>query len=244
MFIYVNGDSYTKMSDGKTYCDFLSEKFNCESTNAAISGSCNSRILRTSLRDLINLKKERTDDIIAVISLSFLLRIEVWDPAAPLYLKNKFVNDGDFISIQTTGSKNWFESKISDSGLYHKYTTEWLRWYDVEAETINLLKEILLLTTWCKYNKINYVIFTGTLQEPVDFEFPAIKPFYQSIKEDPYVIDIFENSFTEWCISRGHVPTDNFTQEIHGKSYNIGHHGQNAHKDFANYLFENYLNKE
>ena len=242
MFIYVNGDSYSRHSDGKTYCDFLSEKFNCESHNAAISGSSNGRILRTSLRDLIDLKKEHTD-IIAIISLSFLLRIEVWDPDAPLDQKNTFVNDGDFISIQTTNSANWVKSKISDRGPYQKYTTEWLRLYDVEAETINLLKEILLLTTWCKYNKINYIIFSGPLQEPVDFEFPAIKPFYQSVTEDPYVIDIFKNSFTEWCINRGHSPTDFFTQEIHGKTYNIGHHGENAHKDFANYLFENYLNK-
>jgi hypothetical protein len=92
MFVYVNGDSYSKNSDKKTYCEFLSEKFNCESHNAAIAGSSNSRILRTSLRDLINLKKERTDDIIAVISLSFLLRIEVWDPAAPLDQKYKHTN--------------------------------------------------------------------------------------------------------------------------------------------------------
>jgi hypothetical protein len=118
-----------------------------------------------------------------------------------------------------------------------------LRLYDVEAETINLLKEILLLTTWCKYNKIKYVIFSGPLQEPVDFEFPAIKPFYQSVAEDPYIIDIFKNSFTEWCLNRGHSPIDDYSQIIHGKTYDIGHHSEDAHKDFANYLFENYLNK-
>lgn len=238
MIVYVNGDSYTKVSDGKRYSEFLSEHFNCPSINAAISGSSNCRILRTSLRDLIELKQAH-DDIVAVISLTFPLRTEIWDPEVK---DNHFVNDGEFVSIQTTQSKRWFYDNESVApSRYQSYIKEWLRWYNIEAETVELLREIVLLTTWCKYSKIKYVIFSGPLQEIVDLESPFVRSLYAEVSKDPNVIDIFKESFTEWCVKQGHQPIDDFTQEIHGKTYIIGHHGEAAHKDFANFLFENYL---
>ena len=238
MIVYVNGDSYTKISDGKCYSDFLAEHFGCSSINAAINGSSNSRIFRTSLRDLIELKQTH-EDIVAVISLTFPSRTELWDQDIT---NNKFINDGEFVSIQTTRSKRWFYDKESvQPSQYQSYINEWLRWYNIEAETVNLLKEILLLTTWCKHSKIKYVIVSGILQEPVDLESPFIRSLYLKVSKDPDVIDIFSESFTEWCLVRGHTPIDDFTQEIHGKTYIIGHHGEAAHKDFSKFLFENYL---
>lgn len=238
MIVYVNGDSYTKISDGKCYSDFLGEHFGCSSINVAISGSSNSRILRTSLRDLIELRQTH-DTVIAVISLTFPLRTELWDQDI---INNKFVNDGEFVSIQTTQSKRWFyDNESAEPSRYQSYVKEWLRWYNIEAETVELIKEIVLLTTWCKYSKIKYVLFSGPLQETVDLESPFIKSLYAEISKNPNVIDIFSDSFTEWCVRRGHKPIDDHTQEIHGKTYTIGHHGEAAHKDFAKFLFENYL---
>jgi hypothetical protein len=239
MIIYVNGDSYTEMSDGKRYSEFLANRFDCKFMDAAISGSSNSRILRTSLRDLISLQKQH-DEIVAVIGLSFTIRTELWDPNI---INNRFEKDGEFVSIQPTINKDWFKNKKSNvNSLYKSYADEFLRWFNPEAETVNLLKEILLLTTWCKYNKIKYVIFSAVLQEPVDLESEFIKSFYDNVAQDKNVLDIFKFSFTEWCLEKGHIPIDQYTQEIHGKKYNIGHHGEKAHQDFANFLFENYLN--
>lgn len=238
MIVYVNGDSYSTVSDGKTYADFLGERFNCPVKNSALSGSCNSRIFRTSLRDLLELTKDHSN-ILAVIQLSFPLRTEIWDETIT---NNRFINDGEFVSVQTVLSKTWFYNKEPVIGSkYQSYIEQWLRWYNIEAQTVNLLKEILLLTTWLKYNKIKYVIVSGPLQEPVDLESPFINSYVNAVNLDSNVINMFENSFTEWCNNRGHVPIDNYTQEIHGKTYIIGHHGEAAHKDFANFLFENYL---
>jgi len=238
MIVYVNGDSYATVSDGKLYSEFLSDYLNCKSINSAISGSCNSRILRTSLRDLLELK-QTNNDIVAVISLTFPLRTELWDKDITY---NRFVNDGEFVSVQTTGSKRWFiDNDPVKPSRYQSYVSEWLRWYNIEAETVELLKEIILLTTWCKYYKIKYVIFSGVLQEKVDLLSPFIKSLYSEVSKDPNVIDIFTESFTKWCVGRGHTPIDNFSQEIHGTTYIIGHHGESAHKDFAKFLFENYL---
>lgn len=238
MIVYVNGDSYSAISNGKTYADFLGELFDCSVINSSISGSCNSRIFRTSLRDLMKLTKDH-QDIAAVNQLSFPLRTEIWDKDIT---NNRFGNDGEFTSIHTVTSKTWFYNRESmTNSKYQKYVEQWLTWYNIEAETVNLLKEILLLTTWLKYNKIKYVIVSGPLQEPVDLESTFIKSYFDAVSSDSNVINMFENSFTEWCNKQGHVPIDDYTQEIHGKTYIIGHHGTAAHKDFANFLFENYL---
>jgi hypothetical protein len=234
----VNGDSYAVVSDGKRYSEYLSEYLNCESINAAISGSCNSRIFRTSLRDLIKLRQQH-NNIVAVISLSFPLRTELWD--LTLGNHNRFKNDGDFTSIQTTTSKNWRNEANTSNSKYKNFVDQWLRWYSIEAETVKMLQDILLLTSWCKGNNIKYVIFSGPLQEPVDLSASFIKPFFDEVTKDKNIINIFEKSFTSWCIANNFTPIDNFSQEVLGNIYNIGHHGEAAHRAFASYLIENYL---
>jgi hypothetical protein len=238
MMVYVNGDSYACISDGLRYSDVLGANFKCETMNSAIAGSSNPRIFRTSLRDLIRLKSQH-DQLMAVVSLTFPLRTELWDAGLS---QNRFVNDGEFTSIQTTVSKSWFyASETSDHPRYKKFIDQYITWYNVEAETMKLLQEIILFTTWCKHNDIRYVIFSGPLQEPVDVTAPFIQDFYAEVCKDPNVINIFENSFTEWCTGRGFTPIDEYTQEIHGRTYDIGHHGEQAHRAFANYLMENFL---
>lgn len=236
--IYVNGDSYTSISDGLRYSDVLAEHFKCEVINSAISKSSNNRIIRTSHRDLIRLKRQHAE-IIAIISLTFPLRTELWDTELK---HNKFINDGEFTSLQPTVSKSWFyaNEKVNDD-RYKSFFDQWLRWYNIEAETTKLLQQVVSLTTWCKYNNIKYVIFSGPPQEPVDTSAPFISDFYNEACNDSNIINIFEYSFTEWCIQNGYVPIDNFTQEIHGQTYTVGHHGEHAHRGFANYLIENYL---
>ena len=240
MKIYVNGDSYAGFSDGKRYSDFLGEFFNCDVVNSAISGSCNTRILRTSLRDLLEIKKTH-DSAIAVISLTFTVRKELWDTSS--FGKTEFVNDGDFRSITLVESNNWFQD--IDNSLMNQtdadYKKQQLIWFDIEAETVNLLTEIILFAAWCKLNNIKYVIFSGPIQESVDFTAPFIKDFYDAVMSDGNVIDMFTNSFTEYCINRGFAPIDHYIADIHGKTYNVGHHGESAHRDFANFLIENYL---
>ena len=243
MIVYINGDSYTDISDGKRYSDYLGELLQGTSINAAISGSSNSRIFRTSLRDLIELKKTTDKDIVAVIALSFTIRTELWDQAH-LLKKWRTSNDGDFLSLQFTTSANWFlkKDRVSNSnGSYKNYSRQWLEWFNIEAETTKLLQEIILLTSWCDNNNIKYVLFSSALQEPIDFTAPFINSFYELINSNKNIINIFKQSFTEYCINNGHIPIDDYSQEIHGKKYIIGHHGEDAHKDFANYIFENYL---
>lgn len=145
-FLYVNGDSYSVVSTGRRYADFLSEYLECPVQNSAIPGSCNSRILRTSFRDLLKIRK-KYDDVVAVISLSYTIRSEVWDES--LIGKNRFINDGEFTSITLTSQKRWLRDKLSiDDGPYKNFIEQKLRWFNIEAETTNLLKDVLLLVSW------------------------------------------------------------------------------------------------
>ena len=161
MIVYVNGDSYAKVSNGKRYGEFLSENFNCPVLNSAISGSSNGRIIRTSLRDLLDLKQTH-NNIIAVISLTFPLRTELWDPNI---IDNYFANDGEFVSLQTTQSKRWFyDNESVEPSRYQSYIKEWLRWYNIEAETVELLKEILLLPYFHRLSKPSHRILRYLLQ--------------------------------------------------------------------------------
>ena len=234
MIVYVNGDSYPAVSGGLRYSEFLGQYYNCESINAAIAGSCNDRILRTSLRDLMQLK-EIHDDIKVVISLSFILRTELWDTDRQV---TRFVNDGDFVSFQSTHAKNWTVNPELEDSKFKQYTKQWLTWYNVEAITTNLLKDILLFSSWCTLNKIKYVILSGPLLESIDFTAPFIASFYNEMKSNESIINPFEVSFTEWCLSHNFIPIDHFTQAIHGKEQIVGHHGEEAHRAFSDFLVQ------
>ena len=141
MILYVNGDSYSAVSNGKRYSDFLGESLGRKVINNAIPGSCNDRIFRTSLRDLIQLKLQYSD-VIAVISLSFPIRTELWDQ----HIKNnKFSNDGEFTSIQPVTSKDWYLDKTISEKKYKEFCKQFLTYYNIEAETVKLSKKKLIL---------------------------------------------------------------------------------------------------
>jgi|688.fasta_scaffold17000_15 hypothetical protein len=242
MIVYSNGDSYSAYNpDIKKYCDFLGDKLNCQVINSAIPGSCNDRILRTSIRDLMSLQKKHKD-IVAVISLSFTIRSELWLKDHS-YSKWKNSNDGDFFSCQFTLSHDWFNDKNKKvvNDIYKQYAKQWLNWFNIEAETTKLLHQLVLLTSWLKTNKIKYVILSSALQEPVDFTSPFISSFYDELINDSNILNIFEQSFTEWCNEHGFAPINDYLQSIHGKTYIIGHRDQLAHQAFAEYLLENYI---
>lgn len=245
VIVYANGCSYACISNGKRYSDFLGEYFNCKSINAALPGSCNSRILRSSLRDLIELKKSH-DNIIAVISLSFILRTELWHRNPKRQDCWKQSGDGDFISFQFAQTIDW-KDQINKNLLldleeeFKSYGKNWLTWFNVEAETTKLLEHMILFASWCKLNNIKYVIFSGPLQEPIELESIFVKSFYDTVCADNLIINIFNESFLKWCNDNGHTPIDDFKMVIHGTWHPCGHQGEDAHKAWAKYLIENYL---
>lgn len=246
MLIYVNGCSYSKISSGKRYSDFLGKQLDCPTINVAHPGSCNSRILRTSLRDLM-LHKQTHSDIVAVISLSFLLRTEMWDKGHTNG-QWRMYNDGDFFSEQFSDSTDWYNSSDSKkvtniANRYKQFAISWLSWYNEEAATTTLLQNLILFTSWCDLNNIKYVIFSGPLLNSVDFTAPFISSFYSHIIENKNIINPFENSFLEWCDNQGFAPFGKEHYIVNNKTKPCGHQTEEAHKAWAQYLLDNYLTK-
>lgn len=231
MILYSNSCSYGVMSTGKTYSDFIAEKLNCEVVNSGLPGCCNDRIVRTSVRDLLELKSKQTD-IFALISFTSLYRFEFWNNEKPA-----IENDGHFRSLQLSSlNKNNYNSPI-DNILIEKYASSWFQLYDDEAQICNLFSKIVLLTNFLKNNNIGYLIWFGPMNyKTVDYTTPFIKTFYQDIFNNKNIINFDQFSFSHYCsVTKGHVPYDSEKYGIYG------HHCELAHKDFANYLLENYI---
>ena len=106
MILYSNSDSYGVLSQpgngtpyGEVYGKFIADKLGSKFVNRGRSGSCNSRIMRTSTRDLIKLRLENPNKKIqALISLAGTYRNELW--TEDNQLSEDF--DGQFKSFQAS----------------------------------------------------------------------------------------------------------------------------------------------
>lgn len=223
MILYANSDSYGVASTGKTYVDFIGKKLNTNQVvNNGLSGSCNRRIIRTSIRDLLSLKKQ-DKNIVGIIGLAPINRFEYWGETVT-------GNDGHFKSLQPAGIVPKEAKKLHQG---HVET------YNYEASNTNLFVDIILLTSFFKTNNIKYLIWQGSQTlKPSDFAAPFINSFYDQVQLDSNVLDMFDFSFSKYCSTiKGYTPYDNHLYGIYG------HHAEPAHQDFAEYLLENYLNE-
>ena len=223
MILYANSDSYGVLSTGKTYSDFIGESIKASRIiNNGLPGSCNRRIIRTTLRDLLKFKKDYSN-LLVLIGLAHSNRFEYWGEVA-------IGNDGHFTSIQP-------ESNLPN--IAKRLGQGWVDTYDDEAANTNLFLDIILLTSFLQRNNIKYLIWQGaqTLKSS-DFSAPFITDFYNEVRADKNVLDVFNFSFSKYCsIIKGYTPYDS---DLYGVN---GHHIESAHQDFANYLLENYLNE-
>lgn len=224
MILYANSDSYgVEANGGKVYANFLGEMFDCDLiVNNGLSGSCNDRIIRTTLRDLIQLREtHKQEEITAVICLGSMIRHEWWDLSQPPVDK-----DGHFRSFQIHGAMN------DKSSPYYRYAMEWYRVWDDEAQQTNLFRNLVMLTAWLRSYKIKYLIFAGNelTYKKIAYDDVFVKPFSQIIFNDPGIMNLNEFSFVKTCLNAGFVPYD------HEKWQNFGHHSEPAHEYFAKYI--------
>lgn len=237
MIVYLNGDSYMNHSTGKRTSDFLGEFLHAKSINNSIPGCSNDRILRTSLRDLITLRRSESDSIVAVIGLSFIYRKSFWDPIGQKE-KWKHSNDGEFACYQLMIGGDWFENFFTKNKLatnapdhMNQLIREQVRFFSPEAEFTNLLQQLILFRSWCRENNVKYIIFSSPVQQDrVDLTAPFIEPFATVIQQDSNILDIFEFSFCNYCSEQGFV---GLQYERYGVN---SHQTEQAHESFAKYI--------
>ena len=229
MILYCNGDSYSMLSTTKNrYSEYLGNLLDADTViNNGLPGSCNARIIRTIVRDILDIRKNINDTVLAVICLGSMIRNEWWN--IDKVLPNGF-NDGHFESFQIHGVKG------NQQLPYYQYAHEWYRHYNDEAEQTNFFKELVMLTSFLKQQHVEYIIFAGNnlTYKAINYQDIFIKSFADYIHNDPNILDLNNFSFTGYCLEQQHIPFDKDQWGING------HHADPAHQDFAKFLFNHY----
>ena len=236
MILYSNSDSYGVTSQhgedtpyGNVYSKFIADRLGSKLINRGRNGSCNSRIMRTSVRDLIRLRLENPNKKIqALISLATTYRNESWT----VVNQHPEDQDGYFKSFQANSQFGFWSDEQKD------FAKHWVAQYDDEAEQTNLLWQVLMFTNTMKSYNIDYLIWWGTkigVVKPINYDAPFSADFYQEFKKDKNILSFEDFGFCSWCLDQGFRPFDEKEYGDHG------HHSPDAHQAFADYLLKNYL---
>ena len=238
--IYCNGDSY---SDPRThpslednvYPNFVAKECNGFVINSAIRGSCNRKIIRTTLHDMLLQRQQNPDQqIIALIGLTFEIRSELWDEQA----HPPTASESNFVTHQFSEQLNWRQNLLNnkdietknkhklESNFFKQYSQGRAYFYSPYAERINLLTDLTMLRSVLDSINVQFLIFQSPKAEILESEY-LLDFFKQQIASDSRFFDLENFGFCDWSWSQGFVPLDFLDRP------NIGHPTADAHKAFA-----------
>jgi hypothetical protein len=232
--IYCNGDSYSDENyhislTGKTYAHVVGEHLNGFVINNAIKGSCNRRIIRTSVHDLIQQRQHNpTQQIIALIGLTFELRSELWiEKATPTSAQ-----ESNFQTHTFADKNNWRDLLLAGEKIFNKenkfldkYNQGRAYYYSPYAERANLLCDCVMFQALMKDLNIEFLMFQSPQAEKLEKEY--LVDFFKSQMVVDHFIDFESFGFVDWCHQQGFVPLDYQDRPI------IGHPTAEAHRAFA-----------
>jgi len=241
MIVYSNSCSFGKPYQGHMiYPEVVAKHHSAQRLiNAGKDGSCNRRIIRTTLRDLVELDRS---DVTALVGLSFLHRTETWNPSL-----GAIDNDGDFNPIPVNWekhdwSKGFFKTSVPDiykdvEGDLKLYYREWLlNVFNPEGAVTDLLADIIMLRAFAVQRGIDLWVFNNTQTLPgppdVDYDAPFLASLNSTITKDKHVLDLRNFSFADYAQQLGHRPKD---EHKFGPN---GHPNAQAHEDFGRYLID------
>lgn len=237
-FIYCNGDSYLdenyslSLLLGKTCVDFVASHYNGFAMNKAISGSCNRRIIRTTVHDMIEFRKlNPTQPAVAIIGLSFEIRAELWIEELT---NDRVAEETNFRTHVFSKQLNWRENLLSDKSmetpnkynLFEKYFDMYSKgrayFYSPYAERINLLCDLVMLRSVLDSLNIKFLVFPTVTFELLGQDY-LLDFFKNQLSNDQRFFNFEEFSFRDWCKQQNKfTPLD--------KAY---HYGPDAHQAFA-----------
>jgi hypothetical protein len=238
--IYCNGDSYSNdryhaSLAEKTYAYVVGEHCNGFVINAAVNGSCNRRIIRTSLHDLILQRQlNPLQKIIALISLSFDLRSEIWIDNRT----SKLPSESNFVTHTFSSQLNWRDNLLNskdietpnkyklDTKFYENFSQGRAYFFSPYAERINLLADLIMLKSTLDSMNIDFLIFQGPAAEKLESDY-LLDFFKQQITMDQRIFDLETFGFCNWSHEQKFTPLDFLDRP------DIGHYGADAHHAFA-----------
>jgi hypothetical protein len=242
MILYSNSCSFGAANQGhKIYPELVAKHCNATLINRGLPGSCNRRIIRTTVRDLLDLTKEQNKELICLIGLTFISRTELWQPS--IAAKD---NDGNFHSITVDAKKhNWSlgltntyvkNIHLSVSTEVQEYYKQWLLHMNKEAIITDLITDIILLKNFCQQHNIKLLLWSNAQRWPNTPEVTTndifLKTFVDTIVEYKNIINPWEFCFLDYALSLGYRPKD---ENIYGAT---GHPNETAHQDFSDYLIK------
>ena len=237
MILYSNSCSFgAPTKSHPVYSEIIAKTLKAQLINKAIPGSCNRRIIRTTLRDV----NEIADDVLVLIGLTFISRSEIWRPDLPAV-----DNDGHFYQIRPTQNVSWTNGLMDSivpnihekvDPVVSEYYKEWIIHYNRESQMTELCTDLFMLIGWLRSKGIKYKIFSNVDKlegsEYVGYNSPFISSLQDTILKDEGVIDPWKFSFGTFAREQGLQPKDEHLYGIHG------HPGARAHELFAKYLLE------
>ena len=244
--IYCNGDSYSNplfhpALDKKTFAEYVGNALNGFVLNQSINGSCNRRIVRTSLYDMIEQRRVNPNQkIILLLNLTFEIRSDLWvdDIKVEREQESHFVGH-QFAKIDTwkekllkgkpiygiaTGAKR--ESDMLSSRFLPKLNHGKAFFYSPYAERINLYADLIMFTAFCDQHNINYLIFQSPRAEKLQEEH-LLDTFKSKVNNNAKVFDLENFGFLDWAYNQKYKPLDKLDLP------QIGHYNKDAHKAFA-----------
>jgi hypothetical protein len=242
--IYCNGDSYSNEKyhptlNGKAYANVVSEYFNGFLINNSINGSCNRRIIRTSVHDLVQQRQLNPKQrIVALIGLSFELRSEVWVDTAT----TKLEQESNFQTHTFADKEGWRDLLLNGKNMLDKgnkfldnYNQSRAYYYSPYAERANLLCDCVMFQALMKELNIEFLMFQSPRAEQLKNEY--LVDFFKLQLDNNCFIDFESFGFVDWCYEQGFVPLDFLDRP------NIGHPTAQAHRAFAEQIVIPYFKK-
>lgn len=238
--IYCNGDSYSDenykdFSKDNIYANFVGKYCNGFVLNRAISGSCNRRIIRSTVHDMILQRQlNPTQQIIALINLSFELKTELWADEIPPHSPE----ESHFKSHQFSGQLTWREDLLKgisirtqntynlDKKFFDFYSKGRAFFYSPYAERINLLTDLVMFRSLMDSLNVNFLVFQGPKADKLQSDY-LLDFFKQQLTGDDRFFDFEEFGFCDWCYENNFTPMDSIKRPY------IGHYGPDAHQAFA-----------
>ena len=235
--IYVNGDSYLTPNDelGHFTVENYLKKFVGDSNvvNRSVPGSSNARILRSSLRDLIE-ARQSSENILAIVGLTFLHRADVWDTST---VGSQFdPQDGLFRSIQYAKATDWYERLINtaQTSKLGEFLRLRLHFTHPESEMTHILQGLVALTEFCDRHKIKYIIFFSVPTDSVRMYDSHLTPFYELVNSKTGVLDLQEFSMNRLLVDNGYDGRETDIESVFAHPTNQGH------QFFAKYLYDKF----
>lgn len=239
--IYCNGDSYSNDSlyeslQGRVYANFVARHTDAFVINRSRPGSCNRRIIRATVYDMIHQRQLNPDSkITALIQLTHEVRSEMWWP----HKRNTIPEEADFITHQFTEREDWHQRLLNNLSLetlndmydlpqkwFDKYSQGRAFFYNPYAERINLFCDLVMMRALFESLNIEFVIFWGPELERLEPSY-LLDFFQNQFADEKRLIRGEELAFIPWCCRQNFVPLDYLDRPW------LGHYGSDAHLAWA-----------